>query len=249
MKMLPKMSHELLSCTACLCRYIKWTWFLPLTILSGSIYSYLTTRYIIKADTMKEALTYYLSCPSNGNLLYVIAFYLVTFLPVIFALLFLDYKICEEYYSVRLSNTKVLVLSKVLCVIGLNLVNIFLRIGLFTLCSTLLLDSISIQPEELVKAFFHLLILYVTLDLIIFLLYSFTQNAVLLFTIFSVLFLFSLQFRSLNNFAFLFWIYGLNYQNLTDYILFGDFLVLILVIGVLLIRHYDIIPKEEEKNE
>ena len=249
MKMLPKMSHELLSCTACLCRYINWTWFLPLTILSGSIYSYLTTRYIIKADTMKEALTYYLSCPSNGNLLYVIAFYLVTFLPVIFALLFLDYKICEEYYSVRLSNTKVLVLSKVLCVIGLNLVNIFLRIGLFTLCSTLLLDSISIQPEELVKAFFHLLILYVTLDLIIFLLYSFTQNAVLLFTIFSVLFLFSLQFRSLNNFAFLFWIYGLNYQNLTVYILFGDFLLLILVIGVLLIRHYDIIPKEEEKNE
>lgn len=249
MKMLRKMNHELLNCTACLWRYIKWMWFFPLTILSGLIYGFLTAGYIAEADTMKEALTYYLSCPSNGNLLYVLAFYFVTFLPVIFALRFFDYKICEEYYSIRLSNKKVLVLSKVLCVIGLNFVNILLRIGLFTLCSTLLLDNISIQLRDLAETFLFLLIPYVTLDLIVFLLYSFTKNAIVLFTLFSVLFLFSLQFDSLNDFVFLFWIYALNYQNLTVYVLCGDLLLLIWVVGALLLRHYDIIPKEEEKNE
>ena len=249
MKMLQKMNRELFNCTGCLLRYIQWKWFLPLTILSGSIYYYLSIRYIAEAATTKQALTYYLSCPPNNNLLYVIAFYIVTFLPVLFALHFFDYKICTEYYSVRLSNKKILIISKVLCVIGLNAANIFLRLCLFSLYNILLPNKIGIQLKDLGESFFLLLILYVTFDLVIFLLYSFIQNAITLFIVFTVLFIFSICFNNLSISIFLFWIYGLNYCHLTAYVFCGDLALLVLILGILFVRHYDIIPKEEEKNE
>lgn len=249
MRMLRKMNREVINCSGCLLRYIQWSLFLILTFLSGSIYYYCSRGYISTVSTTKEALNYYLACPPNGNLLSVLAFYFTTFLPVVFVLRFLDYKICVEYYIVRLTSHKYLVISKIYCIALLSAINIILRLLLFILCSKIYYPHITMLQKDIFISLAYMFILYITLDLVIFLFYTLTRSAITIFIIFSVLFLFSLYLNRGSISILLFWIYGLNFYNLNVNIIYGDLLLLIFLIVLLFVSHYDVIPNEQEKNE
>lgn len=249
MKMHQKMNLELLNCSGCFLRYIRWILFILTTIIVSSIYYFLSIRYIAKAVTYNEALCYYWSCPPTNNLLFVIAFYLVTFIPVLFGLRFLDCKICSEYYITRLNVKRNFILAKIFCIVVLNIVNILFRLFLFILYTMTFCPHISIEIEHLLPTICLIFLTYITFNLIIFLLYSIIKNATIVFVIFSFLFLSSLYFHDSYMSSIMFWIYGLNMYHLSRNIIYGDLILLVIAITSLLVRRHDIIAREEEKSE
>lgn len=248
MRILQRTSVKIVNCTKCLLHYVQWSWLLLFTCLSGLFYYYIVFKYISTASTVKEAIYYFYSCPSNNNALLVICFYLVTFIPVIFEIRFWDYKICAEYYVTRVCSQRKFLFSKMLSSLIISLVNVTCRLLLFILCNKIFCPNLVNKIIDSVHLWIVLLTVSCTFNFAILGCYFFIRNAIVVFIMFSVLFLFSLYY-SLNISSWLFWLYGLNLYNLKYCMLLWDLIFIITIMFILLIRPHDIIIKEEDKNE
>lgn len=238
--------HEFWNCLRCLLRHIRWFPFFVLVFLSNALYYYLSMQSVNGILTSGEAIYYYCSCYPHSNLLRIISFYMVTFLPSIFGLRFLDSKICIEYYVVRLSSAKIFVLSQILCIMFLTTFSVTIRLLLFFVGSGIF-DNVNFDMIAQMTIIFLLsIITSVTFNLLIFLFYSITNHATITFVSFTVLLFYSLYF---NKPFFMFWLYGLNAYYWTSGTVCADLLLLLLLLVALLLKPYDAIMREDEKNE
>lgn len=238
--------HEFWNCSRCLLRYIQWIPLLVLTLISNALYYCLSMQNVDVILTGGEAIRYYCSCYPHSNLVRIIVFYTVTFLPSFFGLRFLDSKICAEYYVVRLSSAKIFVLSKIFCITVLAVFSVAIRLLLFFV-GTGIFDNVSFNMiAKTTQIFLLLTIAFVTFNLLIFLLYSITNHATITFVSFTVLLFYSLYF---DKSIFMFWLYGLNAYYWTSGTVYADSLLLLLLLVALLLKPYNAIMREDEKNE
>lgn len=249
MKIRRKQSHkiyEFWNCSRCLLRYIQWFPLFVLALLSNAIYYCLSIQDVggILADG--AAIYCYCSCYPHSNLVRIIVFYIVTFLPSIFGLRFLDSKICAEYYVVRLSSAKIFVLSKIFCITILTIFSVTIRLLLFFIGVGIFDDLSFNMIVESAQIFLLLTVTFVTFNLLIFLFYSITDHATITFVSFTALLFYSLYF---DKSIFVFWLYGLNAYYWTSGTVYADLLLLPLLLVALLIKPYDAIMREDEKNE
>lgn len=249
MKTLQKKNREIRQCFFSLLHCIPWSLYLGLTILYGSISFCISAKFFANAVTIKEAFYFYWSCPLSRNLLFAVTFYISSFMPVLFILRFLDYNLCPEYYLTRLSSPRILVVSKILCVIVLATANVALRLGIFHLGIEILYPSIPGGFLILLETSMELLLNAVTFALVAMLLYYLSKNATIVFVGLTALLLFSLFYVQPVIRTVIFSIYGMNLTNRQPWFLYGDLLLLFFVTSLLMILRFDILLEEDEKNE
>lgn len=238
--------YEFWNCSRCLLRYIQWFPFLALSLLSNALYYYLSMQSVGSILTSSKVMHYYYSCYPHSNLIRIITFYIITFLPSLFGLRFLDSKICAEYYVVRLSSTRIFVLSKIFCTMLLSISGVAIRVLLF-LIGTGIFDDLNFDTiAQATKIFLFLTITFVTFNLLIFLFYSITNHATVTFVSFTILLFYSLCF---NKSILMFWLYGLNAYYWTSATVCADLLLLLIIIVTLLLKPYNVLTREDDKNE
>lgn len=230
----------------CMRKWNNYTaWFLWCAL--GVILNYLTNlSNIDDAESISMILILLSSIPQAHTIVRLIGYMTPLWIIISFTLLFLDKKICFEYYCVRIERKSLFIFARW----------IYLFIFLFSFCfieisiQVLIMifrTSLQVSFSDIVSVFLLRVIPRYTMILITVLLYLIIQNPILVFLLDSLVILFSISFPAFTLFM---PFTSLNTYRMTTNNFIINFILLTILIGIIHIQYkYFDVPRGVEKDE